>query len=99
MGVQLAKQRDLGSPETLSSPWYQWLLAVNNVLRQWVDECGIGYYTTASRPTSPLRWPWLGVSIDQGSDGWSATQYAIYELKANWERFPDPSHGAGIMHN
>jgi len=70
-------------------------MACNNVLRQWVDDHGIGFYTAASRPTSPLKWPWLGVSIDQGSDGWAATQYALYELKANWERFPDPSHGAG----
>ena len=68
------------------------------MLQQWVDSDGIGFYTATAdrpRPCSPFRWPWLGVSIDQGSDGWAATQYAIQKLRANWERIPDPSHGAG----
>ena len=52
-------------------------------------------YFAEVRPEDPFLWPWLGVAIDSGSDGWCATNCCIYHYLANMERFPDPSHGTG----
>ena len=75
---------------------FQWLIALDNVLRQWVSENGIGFYILSEefkqQNPNPLLWFVISITLDQGSDGWSAKQDVFYKLKASWYILPDVSH-------
>ena len=80
---------------------YQWLLAVDNILRQYTGK-GLANYLAPDGstldpgskpdPEDPYSWPWLGIALDRGSDSWAAKQFLKYGLLANIEEFPDQSH-------
>jgi len=54
---------------------------------------GLARYQEDPELTNADEWPWLGVAMDAGADGFSAMQYLVYKLQLNVERFIDPSHG------
>jgi hypothetical protein len=69
---------------------YQWLLCLDSIttkvtgksLSHWVPKDG----------QDPATWPYLSISGDQGSDGFSACHWLKYGYKANIEFLADPSH-------
>ena len=74
---------------------YSWLLAVENILKEYTGK-GLAQYLAPQHShqsaVCPYSWPWLGIALDRGSDSWAAKQFLKYHLHANVEEFPDQSH-------
>ena len=76
-----------------------WLAATDNQLR--ISTSAEGWKTFAYAETKETwaasnwpRWPWMGIALDQGSDGVAATYALEYKFRCNVSKFGDFGHGA-----
>ena len=72
----------------------EFLISLHNMLLQMLG-VGLMYFvvSAAMGARNPLSWPSLGVSLDEGSDGLCAINFAERKLGANVNPHWDDAHG------
>lgn len=74
-----------------------WCLVLDNQLRSCSGRSGLRYFVRDELSelwSSPFSWPWLGISMDLGSDGNSCVHALGRLFSINCDMFNDQSHGA-----
>eukprot|EP00971_Amphidinium_carterae_P328423 6460296-Amphidinium_carterae.2 len=91
LGKRKLKDTDLVEKSGLSrKAAFKWLKGTEHILRLYGHD---GW--EAFKPLPVVRaghWPYIAVSLDQGSDGYAAMHFLIHKLGVNADLVPDPSH-------
>eukprot|EP00971_Amphidinium_carterae_P350789 6491738-Amphidinium_carterae.4 len=69
---------------------FKWLKGTEHILRLYGHD---GWNAFLPRPCLPGgKWPYIAVSLDQGSDGFAAMHFLLHKVGVNADMVPDPSH-------